>query len=70
VDVNCVDTGFLTLSQYMLLDPFLLLFINAAVLCYVEFTAVQAAHRSAVVCVLSISFCISIDQITSHVVNE
>ena len=39
VHVKCVDTGFLTLSQYILLDPFLLLFISAAVLCYVEFTA-------------------------------
>jgi len=42
--IKCVDTGFLTLSQYILLDPFLLLFISAAVLSYLEFTAV--ADRS------------------------
>ena len=42
--MKCVDTGFVALSQYILLDPFLLLFISAAVLSYVEFTAV--ADRS------------------------
>ena len=49
--VKCIDTGFLTLSQYILLDPFLLLFISAAVLCYVEFTAV--ADRSVSTCLVS-----------------
>ena len=64
VNVNCVDTGFLTLSQYILLDPFLLLFISATVLCYVEFTSVQTTHGSAIVCVcvLSSAMCVSVNQ--------
>jgi len=52
MNVKCVDTGFLTLSQYILLDPFLLLFISATVLCYVEFSAV--AKRSVVVSLWSV----------------
>jgi dolichyl-phosphate-mannose--protein O-mannosyl transferase len=38
-----VDTGLLTLSQYILLDPFMLFFITASALCYVQF--VDASDR-------------------------